>query len=179
MRFMLIDRITRLEPGQRIEAIKTLSLAEEYLADHFPLFPVMPGVFMLEALTQCSAWLIRVSENFAHSMVVLSEARNVKYNDFVSPGQKLIVTAEILSQTEHETKLKAQGVVDGNINVSARLVLRRYNLADERPDQAAADENLRRHLRGLLTILRPPEAEPAVVYLSRRKTAETISPELL
>src|SRR5215471_13824250 len=133
MRFKLLDRIIDLKPGVSITAVKGLSLAEDYLADHFPLFPVMPGVFMLEAMTQASAWLIRVSEDFKHSMVVLREARNVKYADFVAPGQTLTVTAEILSQTERETKLKVQGAVDGKLNVSARLVLGRYNLADGNP----------------------------------------------
>ena len=125
MRFTLLDRITHLEPGKSIEAVKNLSLSEEYLADHFPLFPVMPGVLMLEAMTQCGAWLVRASEDFVHSMVVLAEARAVKYADFVRPGQTLTVTAEILSHDAHETKLKAQGSVDGNVSVSARLVLRR------------------------------------------------------
>jgi len=78
MYFSLIDKIDSLEPGKRIVATKSLSLAEEYLQDHFPNFPVMPGVLMLEALTQASAWLIRVSEDFSHSIVVLKEARNVK-----------------------------------------------------------------------------------------------------
>ncbi len=86
MRFKLLDRIVDLKPGVSITAVKGLALAEDYLADHFPQFPVMPGVFMLEALTQASAWLIRVTENFQHSMVVLREARNVKYADFVAPG---------------------------------------------------------------------------------------------
>ena len=52
MRFTLLDRVVAIEPGKSITAIKTVSLAEEYLADHFPRFPVLPGVFMLEALTQ-------------------------------------------------------------------------------------------------------------------------------
>jgi 3-hydroxyacyl-[acyl-carrier-protein] dehydratase len=47
MRFTLLDRILQLDPGSRIVAVKNLSLAEEYLADHFPRFPVMPGVLML------------------------------------------------------------------------------------------------------------------------------------
>ena len=59
MRFVLIDRIVEVRPGQSLVAVKNLSLAEEYLADHFPGFPVMPGVLMLEALTQAGAWLIR------------------------------------------------------------------------------------------------------------------------
>ncbi|HWC90817.1 MAG TPA: beta-hydroxyacyl-ACP dehydratase, partial [Pirellulales bacterium] len=76
-----------LQPGVRITTIKSLSLAEEYLADHFPRFPVMPGVLMLESLTQTGAWLVRASEDFAHSMVLLKEARNVKFANFVVPGQ--------------------------------------------------------------------------------------------
>jgi len=78
MRFSLIDRIVELQPGAKIEAVKNLSLAEEYLADHFPQFPVMPGVLMVEAMTQAAPWLVRRTEDFAHSMIVLSEAKNVQ-----------------------------------------------------------------------------------------------------
>src|SRR6478735_8014091 len=120
MRFTLIDKVVELEPGKRIAAIKNLSLAEEYLADHFPSFPVMPGVLMLEAMTQAGAWLVRASEDFAHSMVVLKEARNVKYSNFVAPGQTLTVTAEITHHDARETKLKAQGTVEGEVQLSAR-----------------------------------------------------------
>jgi 3-hydroxyacyl-[acyl-carrier-protein] dehydratase len=48
MRFQLVDRILEVEPGKRIRLVKNLTLAEEYLADHFPSFPVMPGVLMLQ-----------------------------------------------------------------------------------------------------------------------------------
>src|SRR5713226_3386790 len=113
MRFTLIDRITSIEPGKSISAVKNLSLAEEYLADHFPGFPVMPGVLMLEAMTQAAAWLVRVSDDFAHSTVILKEAKNVKYTNFVEPGQNLVVTAEIIGQDEREVKVKAHGEVDG------------------------------------------------------------------
>lgn len=158
MRFTLVDRITELEPGVRIQGVKALALAEEYLADHFPLFPVMPGVLMLEAMTQCGAWLVRVTEDFAHSMVVLREAKTVKYADFVTPGQLLTVTAEILDHDEHQTKIKAQGSVDGKINVSARLVLARYNLADTNPGRESTDIVVRAELRRLFSILRAPQA---------------------
>jgi 3-hydroxyacyl-[acyl-carrier-protein] dehydratase len=163
MRFTLIDKITLLEPDRKIEAVKNLSLAEEYLSDHFPHFPVMPGVFMLEALTQASAWLIRASEDFANSMVVLSEARNVKYTDFVSPGQQLTVTSEIIKQNDRETQFKAVGTVDGSTNVTARIVLMRYNLADSDPAQACVDERLRTHLKSMFKILYPTTSMEAVV----------------
>lgn len=147
MRFSLIDRIVDLRPGASIGAVKTLSLAEEYLQDHFPLFPVMPGVLMLEAMYQTSAWLLRYSDNFEFSMVVLKEARNVKYADFVEPGEVLHVAAEITKTDGPLTWLKAQGVVDGNVAVSARLALSRYNLADEEPTLAATDQYTRKSLR--------------------------------
>ncbi len=162
MRFKLLDRIIDLKPGASITAVKGLVLAEDYLADHFPLFPVMPGVFMLEAMTQASAWLIRVSEDFQHSMVVLREARNLKYADFVAPGQMLTVTAELLNQTERETKLKVQGTVDGRTNVSARLTMGRYNLAEGNPARASADAHVLRQMRLQFGVLyRPIESAAA------------------
>ena len=160
MKFLLIDRITELVPGERICAVKALSLAEEYLADHFPRFPVMPGVMMLEAMYQSSAWLIRKSEDFAHTIVVLREARNVKFSNFVEPGQVLVMQATIMRQTDETTMLKAEATVEGKTAVTARLVLERYNLADRYPTRAATDDFTRRELRDSFNILyRPTTAE--------------------
>ncbi len=156
MHFTLIDRIVELEPGVRITAVKSLTMAEEYLADHFPRFPVMPGVLMLEAMTQTSAWLVRVSEDFAHSMVVLKQANNVKYGQFVEPGQTLHVTAEIVKSSDRETKLKARGTVDGRTTVGARLVLAKYNLADTVPAHAEIDQLTKKELRNSLLLLYQP-----------------------
>jgi 3-hydroxyacyl-[acyl-carrier-protein] dehydratase len=163
MRFSLIDRIIELEPGVRITAVKSLSMAEEYLADHFPHFPVMPGVLMLEAMTQASAWLVRYNEDFAHSIVVLKEAINVKYGQFLEPGQTLLINAEILNQGISETKLKAQGMVDGRIIVSARLTLQQYNLADGRPWHEWTDQTITRDLRNQFALLYQPRIEVPVV----------------
>ena len=153
MRFSLVDRIDELVPGERITAIKNVSLAEEYLADHFPRFPVLPGVLMLEAMTQASAWLVRASEDFAHSMVVLKEARNVKYTNFLSPGQTLQVTAEIKSQDDRLTTLKVEGCGAGETKVSGKLILERYNLADTQPHLAESDRLVKRELRKLFSLL--------------------------
>ncbi|MGC8553857.1 MAG: 3-hydroxyacyl-ACP dehydratase FabZ family protein, partial [Phycisphaerae bacterium] len=57
MQFTLVDRLLELDPGKSIVMTKQVSMAEEYLADHFPRFPVLPGVLMLEAAIQASAWL--------------------------------------------------------------------------------------------------------------------------
>lgn len=139
MRFTLIDRIVALEPGKSITAIKNLTLAEEYLADHFPGFPVMPGVLMVEALAQTAAWYVRHEEDFAHSTILLRQARGVKFINFVSPGQTLTVRADAQSSNENECIFKASGSVNGATAVSARLTLQRFNLADRNPNLAAAD----------------------------------------
>ena len=99
MRFNLIDRIESITEN-RIVAVKQVSLAEEYLADHFPTFPVLPGVMMLEAATQAAGWLLHVQRNFACSIAVLKEARNVKYGQFVAPGDQLRIEAEFLKPTD-------------------------------------------------------------------------------
>jgi 3-hydroxyacyl-[acyl-carrier-protein] dehydratase len=151
MRFTLLDRVTAIEPGKSITAIKTLSLSEEYLADHFPCFPVMPGVLM----TQAAAWAIRLGEDFAHSIVVLREARNVKYGDFVEPGKVLTVTAEVLSQDGPLVKVKASGSVGDRTSLTARLVLERYNMADRVAYGDAIDVRVRSEMRKLWSLLHP------------------------
>ncbi|NDC53564.1 MAG: beta-hydroxyacyl-ACP dehydratase [Planctomycetia bacterium] len=159
MRFTLLDRVIAVEPGKSITAIKTLTLSEEYLADHFPHFPVMPGVLMLEAMTQAAAWTIRLGEDFAHSVVVLRSAKNVKYGDFVEPGRVLTVTAEVLSQDESTTKVKASGTVSSaggeRTSLTARLVLERYNLADRQPHGDAVDARVRAEMRKMWAVLHP------------------------
>ena len=97
MRFVLIDRILDVQRGESLVAVKNLSLAEEYLSDHFPGFPVMPGVLMLEALTQAGAWLIRDMEDFAHSIIVLKQAKTIKYGSFVEPGRQLELRVDLVS----------------------------------------------------------------------------------
>jgi 3-hydroxyacyl-[acyl-carrier-protein] dehydratase len=134
-------------------AAKRLRPDEDYLKDHFPRFPVMPGVLMLEAMYQASAWLVRQSEGFAHSVVLLKEARNIKYADFVTPGKELVVTAEIFKQDESLTTLKTQGTIDGNLAVNGRLVLERFNLADRYPLRRNTDPYLRDEMRAVLKSL--------------------------
>ncbi|MEX2114492.1 MAG: 3-hydroxyacyl-ACP dehydratase FabZ family protein [Pirellulales bacterium] len=159
MRFTFVDRILDLQPGVKITTLKCLSLGEEYLADHFPRFPVMPGVLMLESMTEAGAWLIRASEGFTHSIVTLKEARNILFADFVQPGRVLTVTAEILKLDDREVQLKTQGLVEGRIAVRGRLTLERYNLADKRPDLAAADDHLKQNLRAHLALIYRPQID--------------------
>jgi 3-hydroxyacyl-[acyl-carrier-protein] dehydratase len=92
MRFNLIDKIVEVQAGVSLKALKNLTLGEEYLADHFPTFPVMPGVLMLQTLVEAGAWLLRISEDFAHSVIVLREAKNIKYGNFMEPGKQMLIT---------------------------------------------------------------------------------------
>lgn len=160
MRFCLLDRITDLQRGSKITAVKLLRAEEDYLKDHFPRFPVMPGVLMLEAMYQAGAWLVRSSEDFKHAAVLLKEARNVKYSDFVTPGKELVVTAEILKEDATSTTLKAAGTVDGNPAVSARLILEKFNVGDRFPVRANCDPYIRQWMKGVFERLMKPNFDP-------------------
>ncbi len=155
MRFSLIDRIVELEAGQRLTAVKSPTLSEEYLQDHFPLFPVMPGVLMLESMYQAAAWLLRHNDNFDYSMVLLKEAHTVKYGGFVRPGQTLRVSAEMHKQVERGATLKTTGMINDEIVVSARLMLESFNLADNDPSAKVTDQLIRDALRRDFEILYP------------------------
>jgi 3-hydroxyacyl-[acyl-carrier-protein] dehydratase len=156
MQYTFVDRVVELEPGVKITTVKCLSLGEEYLADHFPRFPVMPGVLMVQAMTDAAALLIAASEDCAHSMITLKEARNVRFAGFVQPGRVLTVRAEIVKFDERDVELKTAGSVDGRTTVNGRLVLERYNLADTRPLMADVDAYLKQQYRARLARLYQP-----------------------
>jgi 3-hydroxyacyl-[acyl-carrier-protein] dehydratase len=162
MRLTYIDRIVELEPGKRITAIKNLSISEEYLADHFPYFPIMPGVLMLEAMYQTAAWLTRVTDNFEHSLVTMTEANNVKYSDFVEPGQTLHVVAELIKQEDNQFRFKCQGEVNEKVAVRGRLVLQVARLAEQEPDLRPVDDFMVAELRQKFGILYPPPRTQSV-----------------
>src|SRR5579864_2420907 len=106
MRFNLIDRILEVRPGQAIKAAKNLTLGEEYLADHFPTFPVMPGVLMLQVLVEAGAWLLRATDDFSHSIIVLREAKGVKYGSFMEPGRQMTINMELIARDNGMATLK-------------------------------------------------------------------------
>ena len=124
MRFRQLDKITLLEPGKRIQAEKRLTGQEDYLRDHFPRFAVMPGVLMLESLYQASQILVRETEGYRSGLVVLRTAKNVKFADFMQPGDTLHIDAEILKTDGCAVTLKATGTKsNGSLAVSGRLVV--------------------------------------------------------
>ncbi len=142
MKFCLVDRIVEIIPGKSIATRKNVSLAEEYLQDHFPGFAVLPGVMMVEAMVQSCAWLSRVTDDFEFSALVLKQAKAVKFNSFLKPGQTLHVTAKLRKNEDKQVSFAASGTVDGDSAVSARLILSKQNLADVRPEMAENDARL-------------------------------------
>lgn len=142
MRFHLIDRITEVHAGKSLKAFKNLTLGEEYLADHFPTFPVMPGVMMLQTLVEAGAWLLRLSEDFRHSVVVLREVKNIKYGTFMEPGKTMAVEVTLAERSDGLAVFKGKGEMEGQQTVSAKITLATYNLGDRDPHLAGHDARI-------------------------------------
>ncbi len=142
MRFILIDKIVSLETGREIKAVKNVSLAEEYLADHFPAFPVLPGVLLLQGLIESASWLVREAENFAHSMILLEQTRNVKYKSFLAPGSAIEYTVQVKAIEEDISTFIGFGLSKGRRIVEAKFGLRHFNLAVQDSAMAAVDAEI-------------------------------------
>ena len=139
MKYILIDKIAALDSGKEIKAVKSVSLAEEYLGDHFPTFPVLPGVLLLEGMVETASWLVREKHNFAHSMVLLEQAKNVKYKSFAAPGMRIEYTVTAKTIQQNASSFTGAGSVDGREIVQAKFALRHFNLAEQNPKMAAID----------------------------------------
>ena len=128
MRFSLIDDVLEQDEA-RIVAVKNVTNAEEYLLDHFPTFPVLPGVMMLEVLVQAARILLG-PDGRRH---VLGKVSATKYASFVQPGEALRVEVELLKRAEDgSVQFKGQGLVvppgtdpvDAATCVSSRFTMR-------------------------------------------------------
>ncbi len=157
MKFVLIDKLVTIVPGESALATKSLTLAEEYLADHFPAFPVLPGVLMVQAMTETSAWLVRITQNFANSVILLREAKNVSYGSFVTPGETMEVSAKAVKIEDKISSFKTQCTINGQTVAKARLTLEHFNIADRFPKWKEQDENLIMHLRSQFKLLASEE----------------------
>lgn len=146
MKFTLIDRVLE-RTETRLVALKHVSAAEEYLQDHFPTFPVLPGVMMVEAMTQAARALVDPS-NASPTPLVLCEVRALKYGQFVKPGDSMRVEVD-LAESDDEGGFRFKGrclaipagsADEPRIACTGRLALRPARL--ERPIVAGgpADE---------------------------------------
>lgn len=130
MHFRLVDRFLELTDASAV-GIKNVTAAEEYLQDHFPGYPVLPGVFMVEALTQAAR---AVLEKRGMPRMVLGEVKALRYGSFVRPGESLRVEVALdRVRDDGSVDFKAQGTVlrgEGSAAaaqetaVSGRLILR-------------------------------------------------------
>jgi 3-hydroxyacyl-[acyl-carrier-protein] dehydratase len=129
MHFRLVDRFLSLSDTSAV-AVQNVTAAEEYLQDHFPGFPVLPGVFMIEALTQAAR---AVLEKRGMPRMVLGEVKALRYGSFVRPGEALKVEVTLDKVREDGSVVfKAQGTVlrggadpsAAETAVSGRLILR-------------------------------------------------------
>jgi len=105
VKFQLIDQLLECGP-KRAVAIKNVSASEEYLADHFPSFPVLPGVFMLEAMVQAARAVLAEE---GHERMMLCEVKALRYGTFVKPGESLRVEVELLKSGDGFFAFKGAG----------------------------------------------------------------------
>jgi len=155
MRFALIDRIVELERAKKIVAVKAVSLAEEYLADHFPTFPVLPGVLMLQALVEAASWLVWDALDFTPSLVLLKAARNVTYKSFVKPGQLLRVEVSCRRLETAESEFDGIGWCDQVEVVKARFGLRHTTFGGAFPAAAGAHGRVIESVKARFGLIRP------------------------
>ncbi len=123
--FLLVDRVLELELNKRIRALKNVSINEPYFQGHFPHRPVMPGVLMLEALAQAAALLAFEStgDGVDENMVIyFAGIDGARFKRPVEPGDQLILEVTLDRVKSGIYKFTAQGLVDGELAVSAELM---------------------------------------------------------
>lgn len=133
MHFALVDTVLEAS-ANRVLAVKQVTLAEEYLQDHFPTFHVLPGVFMLEALVQSARHLLEAQ---GKSRWVLGGVRALRYGSFVRPGESLVM--EVTMEKE---------AADGSITFKGLGTVRRQGAAGSaEPETAVSGRFTMRPLR--------------------------------
>ena len=117
MRFLFIDRILEYRKGESAVGSKDVTMSEDFLEEHFPRFPVMPGVLQVEAITQLASWLIFVSNDFKVKGI-LSELGVVKFRDFIKPGDQMIIEVSFKSIDSEGATFKAQVKVKDEVKTT-------------------------------------------------------------
>jgi len=123
--FLLVDRVLECVPGERIRALKNVTINEPFFTGHFPSRPVMPGVLMLEALAQTAALLSFESagtEPGDDTVVYFVGIDGARFKRPVEPGDQLILEASIERARAGIVKYKAHASVDGETAVEAELM---------------------------------------------------------
>ncbi len=121
MRFLMVDRILDLVPGKSIEAIKVISPSEELFQDHFPGFPVVPGVLLTEMMAQASGKCL-YAENMERGYPVLLKIKEASFRKWAEPGQSIHLYAEVNSSKQDYATVKCHAKVNDNKICSAELL---------------------------------------------------------
>jgi len=115
MRYYLIDKVTELAPGRSARAVKAVTLTDEILHDHFPDFPIMPGVLVIEAMAQLAGFLLEMSLNAPDRPLrraLLAQIQQAKFHEAAGPGDRIAVTATIDSQLDNAAQVVGEAHVD-------------------------------------------------------------------
>ena len=117
MRYLLVDHIREYEEGKSIEGIKNVAMSEDFLEFHFPKNPILPGVMVLEALTQLAGWLVAVSSDFQNWFLV-DKVNKSSFYGLSLPGDQIKLDVQLVSEdgSGHVT-FKGLGTVNGKKKV--------------------------------------------------------------
>jgi 3-hydroxyacyl-[acyl-carrier-protein] dehydratase len=143
-RYRWFDRIMEFAEGDKAIAVKDVSPAEVFFADHFPKMPVVPGMVQLEGMLQLSRWLIVASNRFRIN-ASLQTLRGVDFRQFVRPGDRLMFEANIVNLGANDATVKARATVNNRKVAGVREM--NFTLQPLSSSQAAAE----RELFGMLT----------------------------
>lgn len=113
--FLLVDKITEIEPGIKAVGVKNVTMSEPWFQGHFPNYPLMPGVLILEALAQTAGIAIAIQEEYRGLLGVFAGVEQMKFKKQVRPGDSLILEAEILSTKMNVVKAAVKATVDGKL----------------------------------------------------------------
>jgi 3-hydroxyacyl-[acyl-carrier-protein] dehydratase len=113
--FLLVDRIVEMIPGQRAVGIKNVSMGEPFFQGHFPNYPVMPGVLIVEAIAQVGAVLMLSDDEYKDKMAFFAGIDNVRFKRQVKPGDVLRLEVEIGQIRRSIGTGAGQATVDGEL----------------------------------------------------------------
>ena len=119
--FLLVDKIIELEPGKRAVGIKNVSANEPFFQGHFPEYPIMPGVLIVEALAQTAGIAVAILEENKGKLGVFAGIDSMKFKNQVLPGDVLLLEADILFSKLGLIKAKVKASVDGKIAAEGEI----------------------------------------------------------
>ena len=129
--FMLIDRITAFESGKSLIAIKNITMNEPQFTGHFPDFPVMPGVLVIEAMALACGALAILTEGGRDpdEIYFFAGIDDARFKRQVIPGDRLVFEIELLQSKRGIGKFKAVAKVDGELAVEAGIMCAKRKVA--------------------------------------------------